>query len=1174
MKVRICLGLFLVFLFIALVGCNENSVNPSGGASIQEMIKLDKPMQRPAYMGNMRQIGWYDFEYAENSNYPTKVYISDLAGKRTGYYALVMNETGFPIKMLEYEMDGTLREGAPQFQLTYDWRGCVTRAVANVNGQPIEYEMEYDNNRKNIASTIHKDGAHTTTRYDDHYRAVSVSVTYESQSELQKNATCRIEYHENIARVEIFNSNRQLIESAAYDAEGTELYKVIQEYYDSGIRKAEITYQDGRLTRQYAFYETGTTKQITVFEEQWNWVQSYNQQGELTEEVIYLTDGKVDARFQYSYLYGTETQITLEAYGENDDLMWVIVYVKDASDNISHVTAYSKGTTQKYSCSADKYGGKIELRSTVTFNGDNYQGAVIHIDVYNANGEMVESPYFEVFEQEQPDNLIEEEYENGVLVKKTEYTEWGYIETYFYPNGQIKELWQWAFVNLKKYYLYDESGNCFEYCEYDDSGAVINGQWKSTLWDGEEITADIYITVENYICREETYGRDGTVIIQETDKDGKLLTHKNIGTNGEEERSVVYTYRENGTKATMSGHQFGVPVWKEYDEEERLVNGCYWISSTLDQTGMRQIDYWETTDNYMVTKQEGRLPDGTLVANTEYYYSEGLLTHTMSYSNGILVAKDQFEYDLNGLIYNYIRYSYQEDGSCMITEHNAAYQCTVGKLCDSNGTEVWRIEYTYHANGKKATMHLYENNKQTEWAEYDENEKIVNGWLRQGYTTDENGNKIGEGWSLYENSIKVKSEWYLSDGRVCGIDLYNNDGKMIHHTTYLYLDDGGCTILESVLNTDGSTRSSVQKEIDAEGNEWRRIEHTYYADGSIASTSRYDNGVRSEWEEYDADGMLINGWMRVYSGDIEDGTYCVDRSLSGYLNDYENPNYWLGGHLVDCIFPGWQEIYQLVENYKLIKVVKHHADGTVVAVREYQYDEMGRKTHSLYYENDVLISRNEYDESGKKTHSSFYENGVLIARNEYDENGLLCKQTRWLENGNQKISEYIEVEQCLEDGTLRKKRRIVRSKMIDSTGREVKSMECTFHDNGEKATAIYINIDEDGVIARREEYAYGVDGKTSTWVAYEYDVKTEWQEYGENGLKNAWYISGRQISGMEPGSIYWDLYEDYLFIKRDQYSAEGRLISTWKLIYNEEGDVIGSVYYYYHEDGTVTETWQ
>ena len=112
------------------------------------------------------------------------------------------------------------------------------------------------------------------------------------------------------------------------------------------------------------------------------------------------------------------------------------------------------------------------------------------------------------------------------------------------------------------------------------------------------------------------------------------------------------------------------------------------------------------------------------------------------------------------------------------------------------------------------------------------------------------------------------------------------------------------------------------------------------------------------------------------------------------------------------------------------------------------------------------------------------------------------------------------------------------------------------------------------MIARREEYAYGVDGKTSTWVAYEYDVKTERQEYGEYGLKNAWYISGRQISGMEPGSIYWDLYEDYLFIKRDQYSAEGRLISTWKLIYNEEGDVIGSVYYYYHEDGTVTETWQ
>ena len=401
-------------------------------------------------------------------------------------------------------------------------------------------------------------------------------------------------------------------------------------------------------------------------------------------------------------------------------------------------------------------------------------------------------------------------------------------------------------------------------------------------------------------------------------------------------------------------------------------------------------------------------------------------------------------------------------------------------------------------------------------SEYDESGKAIS-YLSENYDAageirntieyqyDGNGNRIRYNYITYDNdgnsSISHYETW-----------TYDEKGNQIEYVRY----DEGNIIERTESEYDASGNEIRREEYDEDGNCTYKIIHNYDQNGNLILLAEYKDGSLKNRIEYEFDENNKERKAVFYDGDGN-----ITR-----MTEYEYPENdrqlkWINYNAAGVVNQAIE--YEYNENGNLIRLVQYNYndDGSIDAIFDAKYDEIGREIYDGYEENDAVMATTEYDADGRKT--SFYlcdseEGYTYQSRTEYDKNGRMISYTGYDENEN-----VIGRREKVYDAS----GNMIRENDYDADGSLIQYYENEYDDFG---SVIRQAMYEDGILKTEEctSYAYHYIG----------NIDTEAADYMDNDMTPEEY----NLKQREIFTRFLNGQEKVCFYRNDSDSKEGKMV--------------------------------
>ena len=592
-------------LSLTLWACNQNPTEPAGqgstpgtSATTQPTSPTDPtqpaqsgmamPQRRPAHsLGSFEEIeGWYLFEYAQGSFYPTKVTMVDMEENPTGTFTLEFDENGLPVKMLYRE---TGSEETTEVKLNCDQQGFITEAIAyDGEGQvSLTYLMTYNEDGRMVTTTMRMDDGDMVMHYDELYRIILIEVSGEDVETVKAELAYDDIYDEYFV-------TKLLVR----DQEGNIVTGFENFYGENGGLAEQVMYSAGEIWYRGTYNEKGQLVTEWIMEEDFWSGETYEiletHEYDDQDRVIKTTTQENGQYTGYMTMSYSGTGCTYKHYDADNMLMDMYYEERDAEDNLVKRTTYDEKekVIESWEWEYDAEGrclkefvygadGKLQWGYTYTYDA---RGNLVKQEEHDHTGVITSCD--RVFDEE--DNLQQEteRYADGSYTVRDYLPGDGDAAVYreMRYDAEGTRIYGWEDILdennhvIKKVYYqedgsrsettYNEDHNPLLYIWYDANGVEVERRENSYHENGELAQETFYVdgvlesvyTYDDYgsmlTCKE--YDADGNVVYQEKNTytyydDGMVKTRTVYNQNvkpvllyqydqlGELEREIYYT---------------------------------------------------------------------------------------------------------------------------------------------------------------------------------------------------------------------------------------------------------------------------------------------------------------------------------------------------------------------------------------------------------------------------------------------------------------------------------------------------------------------------------------------------------------------------------------------------------------------------------------------------------
>lgn len=590
------------------------------------------PTRRPAHnMGMFDEVeGWYLFEYAEGSLYPTRVTVVDREENVEGTFTLEFDDTGLPVKMLFQE---TGYEETTEVKLTCDAKGFITEAVVyDDEGQvTMTYLMAYNEAGRMVTTTLRMDDADMVMHYDELYRITLVEVVGEDVDEM----TMEIAYDEDYF----------VIKNLVRDSEGSIITGFENFYGENGGLSETVHYQNGEIWYRGTYNEQGQLITEWIVEEDWDgerYEQLLTHEYDDQDRVIKTTVQENGEYAGYAAMIYSDKGCTYKVYGADNALVEMYYTEMDANGNQIKRVLYDE-KEKVVETMEWEYDDEDRCLKEFTYGADGkLQWGYTY--TYDANGNLVkQEEYDHTGVIASCDRVFDE---NNELVQETErYADGNYTIRDYLPDAwsayremnydaQGNRIYGWENImdedgKVIKNIYYGEDGTRSE-TTYNEDGNPLIYIWYDV--DGTELERRETTYHENGEAQQETYYKNGVMTEQTTyDDHGNMLTYKAYDENGGlmYQEKYTYTYYDDGSMKTKTMYNQNVKpvIMYQYDQLGEVERELYYTST--GDTSVR-IDFETTYGN------------GTRQVKRSYYNNKGTLICTVTYKE----VMDWFDWKL------------------------------------------------------------------------------------------------------------------------------------------------------------------------------------------------------------------------------------------------------------------------------------------------------------------------------------------------------------------------------------------------------------------------------------------------------------------------------------------------------------------------------------------------
>ena len=701
------------------------------------------------------------------------------------------------------------------------------------------------------------------------------------------------------------------------------------------------------------------------------------------------------------------------------------------------------------------------------------------------------------------------------------------------------QLWQQTDLD------YDADYNCIKRICKDQAGNVLEGF--EAQYDDAGVLRQQKDYYDGILVRQLTYNEKGLLAesLQQQKNGDSLLSRREVYSYDQQDRVVRIDKQENGDAAGC--------VVMAYEGD-----GCR--TTVYDaNNGFVEESYTEKDSNGNIIKQIHYDEAGNVLAHMQYGYDVlGNMTSEHFYDEQGLQSGYDWEFDAQGRLVRQSEYvrgegrivkqyrpgesepyrvekfdeqdqfvvgyenAYDEAGmlvKCYTWWKDAAQEewfdedglvTTLRKL-DLAGNELRKENYTYHANGCKASMVAWENDVRVEVKQYDDHGNVtaatyysVDGvvqWQEKfSYTYDAEGHM--ESKIFYNRQEQpVKKEEYNCDGVVESTIYYDAEGGMyIQVTESQRQQDGLLEITQRIYSGNGRMLFDILCVFHTDTGHMHSITVRNGVDVVV-----YDQQLDLESREY---------LLQAFS-DAAEGEFCKDYKLM----------------LLEKTAEGNRPLLQLLD------------DGSCEAIT---VDSWGNPTTQVVYNSDGTLQKElawayEYYASGQIRKLTSAENGSVTHISEYDEAGILVKQTSFYGPGLWRITEY------------------------DHKGLEKIATDYNA-DGTVSGKWVYERYDNELIKTRRGYYGSGAlmefaeyteEGLPKTWNRYYEDGSLMWETFYSRYGMLVRTLSYEQ-NGMWAETLYNELEQEYRILT---YDENNNLLMHMEYIYDAYGRRIREEHY-------------
>lgn len=624
-------------------------------------------------------------------------------------------------------------------------------------------------------------------------------------------------------------------------------------------------------------------------------------------------------------------------------------------------------------------------------------------------------------------------------------------------------------------------------------------------------------------------------------------------------------YDANGRMITTTMDMQGLHMVMSYDER-------YCITQVVATQGENYAEMeLAYNDLYQVTKRLVRDRDGVIQFGYENTYTNGVLTLSKVYENGI--CSEEITYNEAGQPLVHL-FRYMEDGQLLEAKRVYEYDAEgcYSTDYDANGNVLAKAFTQLDDQGrviKKIACDAQDNVLETQEYAYD-----AAGHTIRDYLYGSGGVLLrGEEWAFDEYDNMIKYMRYNANGLLEGWErTYDAAGNTLKQVEYF--TDGGYEVREYLPGAWDAYKVMVY---DAEGNPLFGHEWEYDADGNPVKYTAYETDGSYEVKEYrpgetepyksmayDAQGNLISGYEETrdetgrltekteYEPDGWKSVYTYEENGGVTANYYQNDQlrqttvtdakdnitlivyYDENGQEIDR----YEASYTYYETGELHTQTVHQLDGQLYTV----YDQRGNTiehTITEWYGEETFEQKwvYTYDENNILRKEEEYIDGYISSVEEYNENGVICRSTSYDPYGYF-VSEY------------------------DDRGYEI----------------IGTDYNTDGTIIRWWTYERYDNGQVKVRLGYYADgTLKERAEFTEDGLQTFWEFYNEEgqleqkYTYSEPGVMEEMVhYPEYGGKEVTHYDAQGNETET--IVYDENDAVLRRTTYAYDENGRLVQT--
>ncbi|MBQ9245400.1 hypothetical protein IJ182_03935 [bacterium] len=364
-----------------------------------------------------------------------------------------------------------------------------------------------------------------------------------------------------------------------------------------------------------------------------------------------------------------------------------------------------------------------------------------------------------------------------------------------------------------------------------------------------------------------------------------------------------------------------------YDENNEILSE-YVTSYSADDV-MKSSDFISYQDGKMISKYSSIFDnEGNSISNQEYFYNdqEQVIEMLKYGKDHNIECSEHYIYDNEGTQYLSNQTLYDRDGNSITTSNNYdnfVLASSEEEIRDANDVLKSRSTYTYN-NGQVTGK---------EQTNYDEDENVSG---REIYT--------------YENNLSIGKVIYDANDNITGYESYSYDDNNNVSEKVIYDANHEVSGSEQ-YSYDDENRISTKQVLDKNGDFVTTSEYCY--DGCYeAETIRDSNGVILQINDksYNYETGKLNSSSTYYYDSQERMIESVIQSANGELIEHKS--------------------YEFNDdNYTPTRITSYNANGDVLSVLEYAYDEQNRRTSIKKYNgNNELLSQEEYTYRNDETY--------------------------------------------------------------------------------------------------------------------------------------------------------------------------------------------------------------